>query len=192
MIAPDQTNSQKPSAQTIGRWLRVCLIFVVPAILCIGEPLTIIMFAAPFGLISFVAQAITWKVVSVSCKQERRRQTLCFLVPLVAAGWLLFDLSFFYGRPRAAIGLALQERPPLLFWATGFVEDGWTDYTVRLHVIMDRSQLQRALANHFEKSPFKHGDKNVYFWKNVSEGEATCHIETDDQFSYAEIQYGVD
>lgn len=186
-----RTSSPQPSAQTFWSWMGICFLFVVPAIFCIGDPLTIVMFSPIFGLAVFAAQMILWKVTK-NVRHELYRRIFGFIVPVAAASWVLFTLSFFYGRPRSVLGMALQEKPPLLFWATEFEEDSWTDYTVRMRVVMDPAQLRSALEKHFEKSPFQQGNKQLYYWKDVPKNEAMCQIATDDQFSYAEIQYGVD
>jgi hypothetical protein len=43
MIEAGPDVSLKSSAQSIWHWMWVCLLFVGPALLCIGEPLTFIM-----------------------------------------------------------------------------------------------------------------------------------------------------
>lgn len=190
MSTSDIPASQRMSAWTFWRWMGICSLFVVPATLCIGEPMTIVMFAPFFGLVVFVAQVFVWKVSKSFLKQELRRRLLCFLVPVAASGWIFFTLSFFYGRPRSAIALALQEPPPLLFWTRYFEEDGWTDYVVRMHVTLDPSYLKKALERHFN-GPFRHAGANLYQWKAPTDG-TTCTIETDDSFSFAKISYGAD
>lgn len=87
--------------------------------------------------------------------------------------------------------MALQEPPPLVFWTRSFVEDGWTDYVVRMHVNLEPSYLKQALERHFN-GPFQHAGTNIYHWKHIPKNEANCTVETDDTFSFAKISYGAD
>lgn len=190
MSDQDIPGSQRLPAWTFWRWMGICFLFVAPAILCIGDPMTIVMFAPFFGPVVFVVQMFVWKVSKRYVEQELGRRILCFLVPVTASGWMLFTLSFFYGRPRSVIAMALQEPPPLLFWTRYFEEDGWTDYVVRMHVTLDPSYLKQALERHFN-GPFRHAGANFYHWKDSTDG-TTCTIETDDAFSFAKISYGAD
>ncbi|MBK8094827.1 MAG: hypothetical protein IPK32_23385 [Verrucomicrobiaceae bacterium] len=178
------------SAWTLRRWTGIFFLFVLPAVLFIGDPLTIVMFAPIFGPAALIAHILVWKVSQKFIANEFGRRLLCFLVPVTASGWLLFTLSFFYGRPRSVIAMAMQEPPPLLFWTRSFVEDGWTDYVFRMHVTIDPDYLKSALERHFN-GPIRHGGTNSYHWKNHTEG-ATCTVETDDAFSFAKISYGTD
>ncbi len=190
-VGPDV--SLKSSAQSIWHWMWVCLLFVVPALLCIGEPLTFIMVTPIFGWIPFVFQAVAWKTTHTLVKRYKWQRFLSLLIPIISACFLLFKLSFFYGRPREIIGMALKDNPPLVFWPVEFKEDGWTDYTARLRVHLDKDYLRNALEKHFERRQFLDGMPHEYYRKDLAGVEgAICIVETDAQFSYAKITYGVD
>lgn len=183
--------SPRLSAWTFWRWTGIFFLFVLPAILSIGDPMAIVMFAPIFGLSALIAHMLVWKVSKRFVAKEFGRRLLCFLVPVAASGWILFTLSFFYGRPRSVIAMALQEPPPLVFWTRSFVEDGWTDYVVRMHVNLEPSYLKPALERHFN-GPFRHAGTNIYHWKHIPKNEANCTVETDDTFSFAKISYSAD
>jgi hypothetical protein len=189
-------DAEKPFQRPVPsfwRWMGVCLLFVGPAILCLGEPFNVIAGAILFGWMPFVAQGVAWGITRAVDRLRPWQRYLCFVVPLLIAFWLLFEHSVFYGRPRWVIGEALKESAPLVFWPVEFSEDAWTDYTAHLRVHLDKDYLRNALEKHFERRQFLDGMPHEYYRKDLAGVEGTiCIVETDAQFSYAKITYGVD
>jgi hypothetical protein len=193
MIEEEAEKPPRPLFQRFWFWMLVCLLFVGPALLSTGPvPLEVIAHAIFLGWIPFVAQAVLWKVARMWVTSHQRQRALCFLVPVICAGWLLFDYSSFYGRPRKIIGAALKEPAPLVFWPVEFTEDNWTDYTAELRVHIDRDYLRRALEKHFVRFSNAENPTHSYHWKDAEFRDELCEVETDAQYSYAKIIYGVD
>lgn len=175
------------------KWMGICLLFVGPAIQCFGDPFSVIAGAIYFGWIPFVAQGVAWGITRAVGRLHPWQRYLCFVVPLMGAFWLLFDHSSFYGRPRWVISEALKQPAPRFFWPSDFSEDAWTDYTAHLRVRLDKDYLRSALEKHFERRQFLDGMPHVYYRKDLAGAEGMiCIVETDAQFSYAKITYGVD
>ncbi|MES2595870.1 MAG: hypothetical protein V4662_11065 [Verrucomicrobiota bacterium] len=194
MIEGDAEEPPRPLFQRFWFWMLICLLFVGPAFLCTGpDPMSAMLFSLLFGWIPFVVQDVFWKVVRVCVKGHKLQWALCLLIPMVVSGWVFFEHSFFYGKPRWVIARALKEPAPLLFLTVEFSEDAWTDYVARLRVHLDKDYLRNALEKHFERRQFLDGMPHQYFLKE-GEGEegVVCDVETDSQFSYALITYSVD
>jgi len=175
-------------------WMLICLVFVGPALVSTGPvPLDVIGHSIVHGWIPFAAQAVLWQVVRRNVKRSNLQRALCFLLPMVSAGWLLFEYSWFYGRPRKVMIAALKEPAPLVFWPVEFEDEAWTDYSATLRVILDKDYLRKALEKHFERSQYEEGKTYRYYRKDAEQREwESCTVETDAEFSYAEITYGVD
>ena len=152
-----------------------------------------------FSAIYYFVQTSPFIGVHFLCRwlidQQQWRQSvrwlLLLVVPCVLSGWIVFEKSAFYGKPRRILRIALKENPPVLLWVDSFYEDDWTDYCATLKVRLDPAYLKKALDNHFRLQRERNGVLE-YDRPDMKGQNGFCTVETDAAFSYAIVEYAVD